>query len=97
MAKRQRGLCKQCGLCCVVKGQDGTYRWCKWLIFYAKGEGIKEPATRCAIYKHRTYSVIGNKQMCHPRESCGYAFPNCPYNKPGEPIHPKYLHLTRNN
>ena len=88
--------CKQCGLCCVVLNRDGTYSWCKWLIFYVKGEGVHEPQTRCAIYKHRVYSIIGNKQYCHTRQSCGYSFPGCPLNKPQEPMHPKYINQKKN-
>ena len=82
--------CKQCGLCCIVRNKDYSYSYCKWLIFYVGGEGIHEPKTRCAIYKHRVYSVIGDKQYCHTREACGYSFPGCPYNKTSETMHPKY-------
>ena len=90
-------LCKQCGLCCIVKHTDGTWHSCKWLLIYAKGEGINEPSTRCAIYKWRLYSFVGNKKICLPRESSGYSYPNCPYNKLNEKPHPNYLKNSKNH
>ena len=93
----QKVSCKQCGMCCVVRQLDGSYRPCKWLIYYVRGEGIHEPQTRCAIYKHRIYAVIGEKQFCHTRESGGYSYPGCPYNRPTEATHPKYIKQDVNN
>lgn len=82
--------CKQCGRCCIVFN-NGVWEDCKYLIRYLRGEGINEKRTRCLIYQHRLYAIIGRGQYCNKREKVPSNFPDCPFNKPNWKIHPNYI------
>jgi hypothetical protein len=80
--------CKQCGKCCVVL-YHSEWAYCPYLIRYVTHSSC-EPQTRCAIYKHRLYAIIGTKTVCLKREHNPFNYPGCPYNKPEWETHPKY-------
>ena len=94
MSHRKRAVllpkCNQCGQCCIVL-DNGIWQDCKYLIRYIDGEGSSAVKTRCAIYQHRLYAIVGKNQYCGKRIHFGYAMPNCPFNTPQEKTHPKYL------
>jgi hypothetical protein len=43
------------------------------------------------IYPHRLYAIIGKGQYCARREHLNWNYPGCPYNKPGQKIHPRFI------
>lgn len=78
--------CKQCGACCWIL-ENGQYKDCRWLIRYI-GADKNQFTTRCAIYKHRLYSIIGKNQYCGLRNRQLYNYPGCPFNRDKQPMHP---------
>lgn len=80
--------CRQCGRCCIVWNGN---EWidCKYLIHYLPMD--KKPVTRCTIYQHRLYAIIGKNQYCGLISKSIFNHPDCPFNNDKKKTHPKYL------
>ena len=88
--KKKLVKCKMCGECCTVLGADGWID-CKYLIRYLPSESKTQPKTRCMVYHHRLYAIIGKKQYCTWRNNIPFNFLGCPFNRKEWSLHPKYL------
>ena len=83
--------CKQCGRCCIV-WDPVTQEWgnCKYLVKYITLYPYDGEMSRCMIYKHRIGAILGDGQCCVSRIDNQWNYPECPYNKEGQPYHPFY-------
>jgi hypothetical protein len=82
--------CKMCGKCCVIF-EHGVWSDCKYLIRYLPSS-TGQPETRCSIYPHRSYAIIGEHSCCvGKRERIALNYPGCPFNKSGQSLHRKYI------
>jgi len=90
-ANKQKIKCKQCGRCCIVWNPvKQQYEDCKYLVKYINMYPFGEELTRCTIYKHRIGAILGDGQVCVSRIDNQWNYPECPYNKEGQPLHPFY-------
>lgn len=74
--------CMACFKCCV-QIWNGELRDC----MYLKREGLKGI---CTVYDTRLGRDLGNGYTCQMRDSIPVNYPDCHYNREGQPMHPIY-------
>ena len=84
-------VCNRCGQCCYFM-VDGKKKKCKHLVLLKNGKSL------CRIYSKRLGKVLYSRvkgeeriqSVCMMREEVYYNYPNCPFNKEEQQVHPCY-------